>query len=147
MSESTDLVVLKLAERLEQAEGHIGELLEAIQSMQRNLTNAFKEAGYDFAKIARVESSRRTEAVQNDTNVEAQPEDLDPAIQDEIAKRILAGTVTDSNAELIALQNEISSPEPRHQHNPDISRDVVNKASLKGSTTGGVIRQINEELE
>jgi hypothetical protein len=86
-----------------------------IQSLQRNLTNAFKETGYDFAKIARIESSRRTQAIQNDVDVEMHPEEFDPEKQDEIAKKILAGEPLTSNEDLIALQ-----------------RGQVTKASNKG---------------
>ncbi len=91
MSETQNQIIIQLVKITEEHERQIGELLEMLQSLQRNLTNAFKEAGYDFAKIARMESSRRANTIAEDTNVEMLPEELDPAIQDRLAKEILAG--------------------------------------------------------
>jgi hypothetical protein len=88
MAEITE-VVLELAKQVQEHEKQIGELLDAIQSLQKWLTVAFKEQGFDFAKISRMESSRRQEAIQQDVNLILNPEELDPAFQDEIAKKIL----------------------------------------------------------
>jgi hypothetical protein len=107
MSEFTDQIVLKLADEVKEHEKQIGELLEALESMQRNLTNAFKETGYDFAKIARIESSRRRDAIQNSTEVAVDPEEYaDPDFQDEIARRILESKPLTSNEDLIKLQHD-----------------------------------------
>jgi hypothetical protein len=106
MSETTDKVVLGLAEQVREHETQIGELLEMFQSLQRNLTNAFKEAGYDFQKIARIESSRRRDAIQNNTEVTLDPEEFNPDFQDEVARRILADKPLTSNEDLIKLQHD-----------------------------------------
>jgi hypothetical protein len=106
MSSTTDQVVLKLAEQVKEHEKQISGLLEAIESMQRNLTNAFKETGYDFHKIARIESSRRREAIQNNTEVVLDPEEFNPDFQDEVARRILQGKALTSNEDLIKLQHD-----------------------------------------
>lgn len=82
-----------------------------IESLQRNLTNAFKEQGFDFQKLAAVESSRRRDKIQNDVVVYLEVEEAPAEMRDEIAKEILE------------LQN-----------NP---RAALNKASLKGSTSDG----------
>ena len=64
-----DEIIIRLAAQLEEHEKQIGTLLEMIQSLQRNLTNAFKEAGYDFQKIAQIESSRRRVAIQDSVDI------------------------------------------------------------------------------
>lgn len=106
MSEITDQIVVRLAEQVRELEKQIGELLEAQESMQRNLTNAFKETGYDFAKIARIESSRRREAIQTDLGVVLDSEEFNPDFQDEIARRILTGKPLTSNEDLIKIQHD-----------------------------------------
>ena len=106
MSQITDQIVVRLADQVKEHEKQIGELLEAIESMQRNLTNAFKETGYDFQKIARIESSRRRDAVQNNTEVILDPEEFNPDFQDEIARRILADKPLTSNEDLIEMQQK-----------------------------------------
>jgi hypothetical protein len=62
---------------------------ETIKSLSKWLTHAFREMGYDFEKIAVIESSRRRDEVQADVNAILNPEEMDPAVQDEIAKKIL----------------------------------------------------------
>lgn len=82
-------VVLVLGERVQQHEEQIGTLLEMIESLQRNLSKAFKEQGFDFVKLAAVESSRRQETIQNQTDVLMEAEEASPEMRDEIARRIL----------------------------------------------------------
>jgi len=60
-----------------------------IESLQRSLTNAFKQQGFDFQKLAAVESSRRRETIQNIVDVPMEVEEASPEMRDEIAKRIL----------------------------------------------------------
>ena len=105
MSQSDEILV-RLAKEVQEHEKQIGELLEAIESMQRNLTNAFKESGYDFHKIARIESSRRRETIQNNTDVILDPEEFNPDFQDEIARKILADKPLTSNEDLINMQHD-----------------------------------------
>jgi hypothetical protein len=119
----TDQVVVRLAEQVKEHEKQIGELLEAIESMQRNLTNAFKEAGYDFSKIARIESSRRRETIQNNTEVVLDPEEFNPDFQDEVARKILNNEPLTSNKDLIEMQQGGSMSN---------SRAAVTEASNKG---------------
>ncbi len=89
MAELTE-VVLELAKQVQEHEKQISELLDAIQSMQKWLTIAFKEQGFDFQKISRMESSRRQDAIQDNVEVVIHENDeIDPAVQDEIAKRVL----------------------------------------------------------
>lgn len=82
-------VVLALGTRVQQHEEQIGTLLEMIESLQRNLTTAFKQAGFDFAKLAALESSRRQTTIQNQTEVLMEAEEASPEMRDEIARRIL----------------------------------------------------------
>lgn len=82
-------VVLALGERVQKHEEHLNTLLEMIESLQRNLTNVFREQGYDFQKLAALESSRRHDTIQNSTDVMMDVEEADPATRDEIARRIL----------------------------------------------------------
>ena len=82
-------VVIRLAKQVEEHEIQIRELLDAQVSMQKWLTVAFREAGFDFQKISRTESSRRQQTVLENTNIELQTEETDPNVQDELAKEIL----------------------------------------------------------
>ena len=105
-----DEILIRLAAQSEEHEKQIGELLEMIQSLQRNLTNAFKEAGYDFAKIARIESSRRTDAIRENVDVTLDADEFDPEVQNEIATKILKGEPVEEQP----------------------TREIVNRASNKG---------------
>lgn len=84
-----DEVVLALGEAVKKQGEAINTLLDMIESMQRNLTKAFKETGFDFAKLAAVESSRRRDTIQNATDVLMEAEEMNPAVRNEIAERIL----------------------------------------------------------
>jgi hypothetical protein len=84
-----DEVVLALGEVVKKQGEAINTLLEMIESMQRNLTNAFREQGYDFQKLSALESSRRRDAIQNSVDVLMEAEEMDPAVRNEIAERIL----------------------------------------------------------
>jgi len=114
-------VVLELGRHSQEHEKQIGELLEMIQSLQRNLTKAFKEQGFDFQKLAAVESSRRRDTIQNDTVVYLDVEEASPEMRDEIAKEILA------------LEQD--------------PRAMLNKASAKGSSSDGSPKQTGGKFD
>lgn len=82
-------VVLELGKHSQEHEKQIATLLEMIESLQRNLTYAFKNQGFDFAKLAALESSRRKTAIQNTVDVLMEAEEASPEMRDEIARRIL----------------------------------------------------------
>lgn len=82
-------VVLALGETVQKHTEALNTLLEMIESMQRNLTNAFREQGYDFQKLAALESSRRQQAIQNSVDVPMTVEEADLDTRAEIATRIL----------------------------------------------------------
>jgi hypothetical protein len=130
MSNTTDQVVVKLGAEVQELHKQVGELLEMIQSLQRNLGNAFREQGYNFEKIARIESSRRRETIQNNTEAVLDPEEFSPDFQDEVARKILEGKPLMSNQDLINLQHNNAGAET----DGDISnsRAAVTEASNKG---------------
>jgi hypothetical protein len=82
-------VVLALGEKIQEHTEALNTLLEMIESLQRNLTVAFKEQGFNFAKLAALESSRRRDAIQNSVDVPMTVEEADPVLRNEIAERIL----------------------------------------------------------
>jgi CRISPR/Cas system endoribonuclease Cas6 (RAMP superfamily) len=82
-------VVLAMGEQVKKQGDAINTLLEMVESLQRNLTTAFKETGFDFAKLAAVESSRRQKTIQESTDVIMEVEEADPEVRNEIAERIL----------------------------------------------------------
>ena len=105
-----DEVVLALGEVVKKQGEAINTLLEMIESMQRNLNNAFREQGYDFAKLAALESSRRRDAIQNSVDVLMEAEEMDPAVRNEIAERILNNvninnTGTNQDGEILPIQD------------------------------------------
>ena len=83
------VVILALGERVQKHEEALNTLLEMIESLQRNLTAAFREQGFDFAKLAALESSRRRDAIQNSVDVPMTVEEADLDTRAEIAARIL----------------------------------------------------------
>lgn len=109
-------VVLALGDEVQKHTKALNTLLEMVESLQKNLTTAFKEQGFDFQKLAAVESSRRHDKIQNDTVVYLDVEEAPAEMRDEIAKEILA------------LQED--------------PRAALNKASSKGSSSDGTPKQV-----
>jgi hypothetical protein len=88
MSQNDELL-LKLGQTVIALQESVKQQGETLTSLIKWLTNAFKEQGYDFAKIAMIESSRRREEIQNQTDVPMEPEEMDPVVQDELARKVL----------------------------------------------------------
>jgi hypothetical protein len=84
-----DELLVKVAEAQLALDKRVEQLEETLQSLGKWLTHAFKEMGYDFAKLALIESSRRRDEIRNQTHVPLTGDEVDPAVQHELALRIL----------------------------------------------------------
>lgn len=100
-------VVLKLAESVENLQQEVSEIKEAYGSLQNALILAFRETGFDFSKIGQSVPSRRTAiSLAHGANYSLNPEELDPDLQDEIARKILAENPPNHNQEAINKQQD-----------------------------------------
>ncbi len=88
MSQNDELL-LKVGQTVIELEKRIEKQEETLKSLSKWLTHAFREMGYDFAKIAQIESSRRRTEIENNLDVPMSPEEVSPEVQNEIALRIL----------------------------------------------------------
>ena len=82
-------LLIKVGEAELALEKRVEQLEETLASLSKWLTHAFKEMGYDFAKLASIESSRRQEEIRNQTHVPLTGDEVDPVVQHELALRIL----------------------------------------------------------
>jgi len=87
--QQTDEIVARLGQIVLTLQTQVERHEETIKSLSKWLTHAFREMGYDFEKIAQIESSRRRDEVQAQTDILMEPEEMDPAVQDEIARKVL----------------------------------------------------------
>jgi uncharacterized protein (UPF0335 family) len=84
-----DELLVKVAEAQLALDKRVEQLEETLKSLSKWLTHAFREMGYDFQKIAMIESSRRKDEIRNQTDVVLTSDEIDPEVQNELALRIL----------------------------------------------------------
>jgi hypothetical protein len=87
--EQNDELLLKIGQIAMELDKRLERQEETLKSLSKWLTHAFREMGYDFQKIAMIESSRRKDEIRNQTDVVLTSDEIDPEVQNELSLRIL----------------------------------------------------------